>query len=77
MCKHEEKNCPRCNASFECKVGDVLNCQCNAVKLSDTERDFIAQRFTDCLCATCMLVLKNEYNTLQRELQLKIFFTGR
>jgi hypothetical protein len=77
MCKHEEKNCPSCNIAFECKVGDIPHCQCYAVKLSDDERDFIAKRFTECLCASCMLALKNEYNTLQRELQIKIFFTGR
>jgi hypothetical protein len=66
MSKHEEKNCPCCDASFECKVGDIVNCQCNTVKLSEGERDFIAQRFTDCLCAACITVLKNEYKIAQR-----------
>jgi hypothetical protein len=77
MCKHEEKNCPCCNQVFECKVGDVINCQCNTVKLTDAERDYIAIRFTDCLCANCMATLKNDYNALERALQLKTFFTGR
>jgi uncharacterized protein (UPF0212 family) len=77
MCKHEEKNCPRCNSSFECKVGDIPHCRCYTVKLNDDERDFIAQRFTDCLCAACMQAMKAEYHILQRELQLKVFFTGR
>lgn len=77
MCKHEEKTCPRCNTLFECKVGDIPHCQCYVVKLSDGERDFINKRFTDCLCADCMRAMKSEYNILQRELQLKVFFTGR
>ena len=77
MCKHEEKNCPRCKASFECKVGHIPHCQCYAVKLSDVEREFISKRFTDCLCANCMKAMKSDYNILQGELQLKISFTGR
>ena len=77
MCKHEEKTCPRCKISFECKVGDIPHCQCYVVKLSDEERDFISKRFTDCLCADCMGALKSEYKILQKKLQLKIFFTGK
>ena len=77
MCKHEEKNCPRCNSSFECKVGDIPNCQCYAVKLSDKERDFIAAKFTDCLCAGCMEAMKIDYHQIRQELQLNIFFKGR
>jgi hypothetical protein len=77
MCVHEAKHCPRCNKSFECKVGNITHCQCYTVKLSDDERDFINKRFSDCLCADCMIVMKSEYNILQRELQLKVFFTGR
>ncbi len=77
MCVHEAKHCPRCNKSFECKVGNITHCQCYAVKLSDDERDFINKRFNDCLCADCMIAMKSEYNILQRELQLKVFFTGR
>jgi Cysteine-rich CWC len=77
MCKHEEKNCPRCGTFFECKVGDIPHCQCYVIKLSDDERDFISKKFTDCLCANCIKALKSEYNILKRELQLKVFFTGR
>ena len=77
MCKHEEKNCPRCNSSFECKVGDIANCQCNTIKLSDKERDYIAAQFSDCLCAACMAAMKTAYHQLQQQLQLNIFLKGR
>ncbi|MBT1695636.1 cysteine-rich CWC family protein [Fulvivirgaceae bacterium PWU4] len=60
MIKHEEKFCPRCNASFECKVGSVGLCQCSAVKLSDAERSYTRERFSDCLCAECLKELKAE-----------------
>lgn len=77
MCKHEEKNCLRCNSSFECKVGDISNCQCYAVKLSDKERDYIGAQFSDCLCAGCMETMKKSYHQLQQDLQLNIFLKGR
>jgi uncharacterized protein (UPF0212 family) len=77
MCKHEQKNCPRCGNQFECKVGDISNCQCYAVQLNDKEIKFIAERYVDCLCAACMKAMKSEYSILQRELQLKVFLTGR
>jgi hypothetical protein len=77
MCKHEEKHCPRCGTGFECKTGNISQCQCYAVKLNDAETKFISQRFTDCLCATCMKAIKSEYSILQRELQLKVFLNGR
>ena len=62
MCEHEHKNCPRCNATFECKVGSILLCQCTAVRLNDTERDYMKSKFDDCLCAKCMKDVKGEYH---------------
>jgi hypothetical protein len=58
MIKHEEKNCPRCRAPFECKVGDVAQCQCAGIGMSAAERQFIADRYQDCLCRKCLLELK-------------------
>ncbi len=74
MCKHESKLCPVCNRSFECKMGDVLKCQCYAVRLNDEEREYIAQRFQDCLCATCILTMRARYQHARKEIQLKQFF---
>jgi len=77
MCKHEEKNCPRCGAGFECKVGDISHCQCYAVKLNEQEIKFVAQKYSDCLCAACMKAMKTEYSMLQSQLQLNVFLKGR
>ncbi|MDO9374639.1 MAG: cysteine-rich CWC family protein [Bacteroidota bacterium] len=77
MCKHEEKNCPRCNVVFECKVGTIANCQCSGIALSEDERKFIAANFTDCLCAACMVQLKSAYSIARREKELSMFFKGR
>lgn len=55
MCKHESKYCQRCGALFECKVGDIANCQCNSVRVSDDTQTFLqSTSYDDCLCSRCM-----------------------
>lgn len=77
MCKHEQKNCPRCDTAFECKAGDIAYCQCNGIQLNEAESKFIADKYSDCLCASCMTAMKTEYSLLQNKLQLKVFLQGR
>ena len=36
--KHEPRNCPRCNKTFECKVGNIAQCQCSSIVLSEEEK---------------------------------------
>ena len=67
MCHHETKTCSRCNSDFECKVGSIQLCQCQAVKLTAEQRTYIAQRYNDCLCAACLLALRSEYNLIEHE----------
>ncbi len=73
MHKHEEKTCPRCNGTFECKVGDIAHCQCSEQSFTLEEKAFIEDRYNDCLCADCLKDLKNKY-VLFRE---KFLFNGR
>jgi hypothetical protein len=61
MCKHEEKICPRCEKSFECKVGDIPNYQCSNIFFTTEEKAFIEERYRDCLCRHCLLELKQRY----------------
>lgn len=61
MCKHEEKKCPRCGKTFECKVGNVNECQCNGILFNEEEKKFIGEKYNDCLCRDCLLELKNKY----------------
>jgi hypothetical protein len=58
---HEQKNCPRCQKVFECKAGDVANCQCAGISLTLEERAFIEDRYSDCLCINCLSEMKNKY----------------
>jgi len=67
MCQHENKICPRCNASFECKVGNISQCQCSTVKLSVEERNYIQSLFTDCLCGDCLVAMKKIYYNASKE----------
>jgi hypothetical protein len=52
-------------------VGDISKCQCYPVPLTDDERDYIARRYTDCLCANCMREAKATYYLAQRQQQLR------
>ncbi|RPE09926.1 hypothetical protein EGT74_13590 [Chitinophaga lutea] len=70
MCEHEKKSCPRCKAGFECKVGSILLCQCTTVALTQEERDFIASRYADCLCAGCLREMKSEHHQQAFQKQL-------
>lgn len=58
--KHEPKACPRCGGLFECKPGDVANCQCAGVELTRGDIECIGEMFGDCLCVGCLRELKAE-----------------
>ncbi|MDZ7878328.1 MAG: cysteine-rich CWC family protein [Saprospiraceae bacterium] len=69
MSKHEIKNCPRCEALIECKVGSILNCPCYKIPLSDVTKNFLEQADWDCLCNTCL----QHFETLGQEAKTLIF----
>ncbi|AFH50006.1 Hypothetical protein IALB_2303 [Ignavibacterium album JCM 16511] len=59
--KHEKKYCPKCGKAFECKPGNITQCQCFGVPLNSEELYFIKEIYDDCLCADCMLKMKQVY----------------
>jgi hypothetical protein len=61
MPAHEAKGCPRCHQPFECKAGSITQCNCTQIHLSEEEKAFIADRYEDCLCLSCLKDLKNKY----------------
>jgi len=63
--KHETKSCPRCKASFECKSGSVLLCQCQTVVLNAEQIEYMQMQYEDCLCARCLLEVRAEFNNMQ------------
>jgi hypothetical protein len=70
MPQHENKSCPRCNKTFECKVGNVLECQCSQIQLSYEEKVFIEDKYADCLCINCLHLLKYQYQIIKVQKKL-------
>lgn len=59
--KHEIKICTICQQKFECKVGNITECQCFTIQLSLEEMNLIEQAgYTDCLCIGCLRSLKEK-----------------
>jgi hypothetical protein len=54
MTKHEIKHCPRCLATFECKLNNPVHCGCAAVEIDEDRLLAIAEHYRDCLCADCL-----------------------
>lgn len=42
------------NSLFICKMGDIANCQCNTVQLSEDVSDFLSITYFDYLCKDCL-----------------------
>ncbi len=63
--KHEILVCKRCSSRFECKVGDVSNCQCSTISLSDVTRKFLDHTYFGCLCANCLTEIESKVSALK------------
>ncbi|MFT3909216.1 MAG: cysteine-rich CWC family protein [Ferruginibacter sp.] len=66
LCKHEEKACPRCGSAFECKVGDIVNCQCHGIRFTNEMVAYLSKHYDDCLCRACLLELNSEHSILSK-----------
>ncbi|MBI5857817.1 MAG: cysteine-rich CWC family protein [Sphingobacteriales bacterium] len=67
MSQHEIKSCPRCSKLFECKPGNITQCQCYGPTLSAEQQAYIEQRYNDCLCHECLLYLSDELNLFKEK----------
>ncbi len=74
MCEHKRKYCLRCGIHFECKLGSILLCQCNLVTLTESERNYLQEKYDDCLCANCIKELKYEFHNNLFKQKLKTLF---
>ena len=45
------KTCENCGEAFEC---GGYQCWCGKVGITEQQMDWIASRFQDCLCPTCL-----------------------
>ena len=55
------KACLRCHQTIICLANDIANCACSQIKLSELELKYIAKTYDDCLCNSCLMILKEEY----------------
>lgn len=62
--KYETKACPRCAREFECKSGSILLCHCQTILITPEQLEYISNQYDDCLCHSCLLDLRTEYNKL-------------
>ncbi|HMW06911.1 MAG TPA: cysteine-rich CWC family protein [Leptospiraceae bacterium] len=48
------KTCPICNSAFDCNVGTDLQCLCSSIDLTHEKKNYLKQKFQDCICADCL-----------------------
>lgn len=68
--KHEQKQCPRCHAIFECKAGTITNCQCYGIELNAKQEGLIRSKYDDCVCRNCLLELKQPLQLFKEQFEI-------
>ncbi len=63
-----EKVCPRCNQSFICRNDVILECWCLQEPINSELRKFLADNFSGCLCANCIIQLRKQLSNYQQQL---------
>lgn len=61
-----EKVCPKCSASFTCRVDNILECRCVEVPLTAEARAFIADNYANCLCYNCLVQVSKHFRKPER-----------
>jgi len=54
------KICPNCGKTFRCYEQNIQLCQCSKIQLKQSVKDIIKEKFGDCLCIDCLIVLSKE-----------------
>jgi hypothetical protein len=75
MSLYETKYCPRCRKPFECKPGNITQCQCFEVELSSLELELIRDVYDDCLCVDCLLELKERIKKYKNNVKTELLNT--
>jgi hypothetical protein len=48
----------------ECKANAYAKCRCSTVQLNLNEVQYIAENYEGCMCADCLVALKEEYKQM-------------
>lgn len=57
----KEKTCPKCGRKFICNHENITECQCAKIKLSSNAQKYIADNYSDCVCANCLKEIADSY----------------
>ncbi len=60
-------NCSRCNGEYICKPKNISECDCMKIRTSPEELEYIASKFSDCVCNTCIKDLKQDYLSMYQK----------
>ncbi|WP_460978476.1 cysteine-rich CWC family protein [Spirosoma knui] len=74
--KHDHVACPRCQRIFECKVGSINLCQCQSIRLTDAQQQYVSSMYQGCLCSDCLLTVRTEYNQMIHQQNLNRLLHG-
>ncbi|MBC7694587.1 MAG: cysteine-rich CWC family protein [Burkholderiales bacterium] len=55
------KTCERCQQPFICNPLNIATCGCTQVYLTPEILSYVAAQYSDCVCNTCLLHLKDEF----------------
>jgi hypothetical protein len=50
----KSQTCPACGESFACELSLAKGCWCAEVKLSEAARKRLREKYTTCLCWSCL-----------------------
>ncbi len=66
-----EKVCPCCKMSFVCRNDRILECWCLNEPMDSCFRSFLAERFSDCLCANCITGFRKTFFNNEHPINLE------
>lgn len=58
-------SCERCEQAFICNPSNIAACDCSKIQLSAEEMSYISNHYSNCVCNTCLLHLKDEFLALK------------
>ena len=57
----ENAVCERCKQYFICNPANIEACHCMKIQLSIEEMSYISKHYCNCVCNTCLLILKKNF----------------
>ena len=53
--------CQHCKQPFICNPKNITECDCSKIQLPSQEISYISKLYSNCVCNTCLLHLKDEF----------------